>query len=30
MSVKALLGISSILSVIGSLIIMALINKIKH
>ena len=29
-SVSALLGISSILSVIGSLIIMALINKIKH
>ena len=29
-SVTALLGISSILSVIGSLIIMALINKIKH
>lgn len=29
-SVKTLLGISSILSIIGSLIIIALINKIKH
>jgi PPP family 3-phenylpropionic acid transporter len=29
-SVTTLLGISSVLSVIGSLIIMALINKIKH